>query len=180
MSKKEGTWFYTWADGSTYNGQWLDNKIEGFGTYLWIDGRKFYGQWKSNDMHGHGIYIYADGIRYDGDYQNDKKEGYGIYIWTDGRRYEGWWHKGKQHGLGTYTDTAKGTKRFGLWEHGKRVKWFDEPTQVLINQNRFDVSGSFKDQKSALVMKPNATFEKPDYYDEAMLKVRRTLNITFQ
>jgi len=77
-------------------------------------------------MQGFGIYIYADGVRYDGEYLADKKEGYGIYYWTDGRRYEGWWHKGKQHGLGTYIDNAKSSIKYGLWENGKRVKWFDE------------------------------------------------------
>lgn len=77
-------------------------------------------------MQGFGIYIYSDGVRYDGEYQADKKEGYGIYYWTDGRKYEGWWHKGKQHGLGTYIDSAKSSVKYGLWEHGKRVKWFDE------------------------------------------------------
>ena len=57
MSRKEGLGRYTWADGSTYEGQWVDNKINGFGTYLWRDGRKYYGQWANNDMSGYGIYI---------------------------------------------------------------------------------------------------------------------------
>ena len=131
-------------------------------------------------MQGHGIYIYHDGVRYDGDYLNDKKEGYGIYIWTDGRRYEGWWHKGKQHGLGIYIDQTKSSIKYGLWENGKRVKWFDEPAVVLINQGRFDVSGSFSDERSAAALKPNCTFKKPNDYDDAMLKVRRVLNITFK
>ena len=131
-------------------------------------------------MHGHGIYLYADGIRYDGDYQNDKKEGYGSYLWTDGRRYDGWWHKGKQHGLGTYIVAEKNSKKYGLWENGKRVTWFDEPTVVLINQGRYDVTSHFKDEKSASALKPNASFKKPNYYDDAMLRVRRMLNITFE
>ena len=131
-------------------------------------------------MHGHGIYLYADGIRYDGDYQNDKKEGYGSYLWTDGRRYDGWWHKGKQHGLGTYIVAEKNSKKHGLWENGKRVTWFDEPTIVLINQGRYDVRSHFKDEKSAAALKPNESFKKPDYYDDAMLRVRRMLNITFE
>lgn len=180
MSKKEGTGAYTWADGSTYHGQWLDNKINGFGTYLWKDGRKYYGQWAANDMQGHGIYIYADGVRYDGSYLNDKKEGWGIYLWTDGRRYEGWWHKGKQHGLGTYIDKQKGSQKFGLWENGKRVKWFDEPAVVLIDQGRFDVSGSFSDERSAAALKPNCTFNKPQGFDDALRQVRHVLKIEFK
>lgn len=43
MSKKEGAGKYTWADGSTYEGQWVDNKIHGYGVYLWRDGRKYFG-----------------------------------------------------------------------------------------------------------------------------------------
>ena len=32
-----------WADGSTYDGDWVDNRIEGYGTYTWVDGRKYVG-----------------------------------------------------------------------------------------------------------------------------------------
>ena len=60
------------------------------------------------------------------------------------------------------------------------MKWFDEPAVVLINQGRFDVSGSFQDERSAAALKPNATFKKPADYDDAMLNVRRILNISFK
>lgn len=43
MGKKEGRGKYMWADGSVYDGDWLDNRINGSGVYLWKDGRKFYG-----------------------------------------------------------------------------------------------------------------------------------------
>jgi hypothetical protein len=43
MGKKEGFGKYTWADSSTYEGQWVDNKINGEGVYLWKDGRRYYG-----------------------------------------------------------------------------------------------------------------------------------------
>jgi hypothetical protein len=77
-------------------------------------------------MSGYGIFIYADGVRYEGQFLLDKKEGFGIYKWTDGRVYEGWWHKGKQHGIGSYFDPVKKSLRFGLWENGKRVRWYDD------------------------------------------------------
>ena len=63
---KEGKGEYVWADGSNYNGEWRESKINGFGQYIWNDGRKYYGTWLNNDMHGNGIYIYSDGVRYDG------------------------------------------------------------------------------------------------------------------
>lgn len=84
-------------------------------------------------MQGHGHYVYADGVQYHGMYLTDKKEGYGEYFWIDGRKYEGWWHRGKQHGLGIYSDPNRGTVKHGLWEMGKRVKWFEEQEIVLIN-----------------------------------------------
>lgn len=85
-------------------------------------------------MSGHGIYLYADGVRYDGEYVDDKKDGYGIYYWTDGRKYEGYWYKGKQHGLGWYVDAGKKTLKYGLWEHGKRIRWFDDTEVQQINK----------------------------------------------
>ena len=179
MSKKEGLGLYIWADESTYDGQWLDNKINGYGAYEWHDGRKYFGHWKENDMHGYGIYIYSDGIRYDGQYENDKKEGYGIYYWTDGRKYEGWWHNGKQHGLGTYTDQNKKSIKFGLWENGKRIKWFDEESILMINQKRLDVGVFFVEnpQRSAAALKANATFMKPNKFDYGMDNLKRVLNL---
>ena len=82
-------------------------------------------------MHGAGIYIYIDKVRYDGHFVNDKKEGFGIYKWLDGRKYEGWWHKGKQHGLGKYfgsykENSKRQSMKYGFWENGKRLKWYDE------------------------------------------------------
>ena len=84
-------------------------------------------------MHGYGIYIYVDGVRYEGQFSNDKKEGFGIYYWIDGRIYEGYWHKGKQHGIGSYTDPNKKIYKKGLWEFGKRKKWFEESQINEIN-----------------------------------------------
>ena len=98
----------------------------------------------------------------------DKKEGYGVYYWVDGRKYEGWWYKGKQHGLGTYIDNAKGSIKYGLWENGKRVKWFDEHAIILINQMRFDFSVDFKEAQSAKALKPNCTFDRPSKFNEEM------------
>jgi hypothetical protein len=84
-------------------------------------------------MAGLGIYIYTDGVIYEGQFRQDKKNGYGLYYWTDGRTYEGLWFNGKQHGLGIYKDPAKGKMKYGLWEHGKRLKWYNDEVILLIN-----------------------------------------------
>ena len=94
-------------------------------------------------MDGIGIYFWGDGRKYEGEYYNDKKSGFGIYYWPDGRKYEGWWSKGKQHGLGTYMDFNQGKVKYGLWENGKRVKWFDEQSIKMINIYQLDYTTMF-------------------------------------
>jgi hypothetical protein len=75
---------YTWADGSTYNGDW-------------VDGMK----------HGRGLYMYANGDMYEGGYFKGMKHGYGAASWTNGSQYVGHWDSGREHGQGRYT-TASG------------------------------------------------------------------------
>ena len=89
-------------------------------------------------MDGYGVYTWADGRIYEGQYEKDKKTGFGVYRWPDGRKYEGWWHKGKQHGIGKYVDDKQIKVKYGLWENGKRLKWFDEQSIKLINQLTLD------------------------------------------
>ena len=88
--------------------------------------------WNDNNMQGYGVYTYNDGNVYEGMFNDDKKEGYGKYHWKDGRRYEGWWHRGRQHGLGIFEQPDKKSMKFGLWENGRRVKWFDQEEVELI------------------------------------------------
>lgn len=45
---KQGTGYFRWADGSTYEGEFKDNLIEGKGLYKWSDGREYEGFWKGN------------------------------------------------------------------------------------------------------------------------------------
>ena len=52
MSKKEGKGKYSWGDGSTFDGDWLDNKICGIGVYLWNDGRKYEGEYIDDKKEG--------------------------------------------------------------------------------------------------------------------------------
>jgi len=38
---KHGKGLYIWNDGSQYDGEWYENKINGSGTYVWPDGRRY-------------------------------------------------------------------------------------------------------------------------------------------
>merc|ERR1712232_665331 len=111
-------------DGSTYEGQWENNKLHGAGSYVGCDGRFFWGMWRESKMHGRGIYQWPDGRSYQGEYDNDQKAGFGIFTWDDGRRYEGYWSNGNQHGAGRLVHTC-GFSRLAQWSNGERVAWFD-------------------------------------------------------
>lgn len=41
----EGMGIYTWSDGRTYDGEYLDDKKHGYGIYIWADGRVYEGNW---------------------------------------------------------------------------------------------------------------------------------------
>lgn len=81
-------------------------------------------------MEGIGSYHWSDGRLYQGEYLEDKKHGFGTYQWADGRIYVGYWCRGKQHGLGTYKTQESETMRYGLWENGKRITWFDSEETI--------------------------------------------------
>lgn len=128
-------------------------------------------------MEGVGVYFWADGRIYEGEYHNDKKCGYGLYSWTDGRRYEGWWNKGKQHGLGTYLDPKKEKIKYGLWEGGKRIKWFDEQSIKLISQQTLDYTTFFTEQESANNIRPNSNFLRSGDFDTKLNAIKRLLKV---
>lgn len=54
----------------------------------------------------------------------DLMHGNGTFEWPDGRKYIGGWRNNLPHGKSQLIN-SKGEIKFGLWENGKRVKWFD-------------------------------------------------------
>ena len=88
-------------------------------------------------MDDFGIYTWQDGRMYEGFYLDDKKHGYGIYTWSDKKKYSGWWYQGKQHGLGEFVSREGGKKKFGVWEDGKKVKWFSSEEIKVIESNQY-------------------------------------------
>jgi len=44
-------------DGSIYEGEFKDDRIEGEGKFTWGPDRIYNGQWKNNSLHGFGIFI---------------------------------------------------------------------------------------------------------------------------
>ena len=153
-------------------GEWQENKISGTGIYSWLDGRKYEGEWESNNMEGFGYYVWNDGRKYEGQYKDDKKHGFGIYSWADGRCYEGYWWKGKQHGLGTYYVPKEGKIKYGLWEDGKRIEWFNEEDISDINLRKYDYKKFFQMANSSEMVMKDANLSRPVKLDEKLNEVR--------
>lgn len=134
-----------------------------------MDGRQYIGTWENNNINGQGVYTWADGRIYKGEYKNDKKYGYGIYTWADGRSYEGWWYKGKQYGLGKYTneegkDYIKIGLKYGLWENGKRIKWFTEEEAQKIEDGEIEYTNHLKNPMSIQIVRANTRFNPPNHF----------------
>lgn len=122
-------------------------------------------------MAGVGIYKWNDGRVYKGGYQADQKEGYGIYKWPDGRTYQGYWADGKQHGLGIYIVQSENKTKYGLWENGKRIKWFTDAEVQLINEHNYDYPQLFKELSSVSSIDAEATFELPKDFNKRLMKL---------
>ncbi|CAI2364784.1 unnamed protein product [Moneuplotes crassus] len=174
--KKHGFGIYIWNDQSKFIGQWVENKISGIGIYSWLDGRMYKGEWKDNNMEGYGEYVWKDGRKYEGQYKEDKKHGYGIYYWADGRKYEGYWAQGKQHGLGRYVIPQEKKERYGLWEDGKRVEWFDDEKIHNINNHDEDYKIYFRKEDSSNHCDEYASFQKPNRFHKKIDSVLTKIN----
>lgn len=64
------------ADGSFYEGQFMDGEIQGHGFRRWVSTKNEYtGQFVKGELNGYGIMIYGDGSRYEGEWVDNKREG---------------------------------------------------------------------------------------------------------
>lgn len=105
-------------------------------------------------MDDFGIYTWQDGRMYEGFYIEDKKHGYGVYTWSDQKKYSGWWVSGKQHGLGVFISREGAKRKFGVWEDGKKVRWFNTEEVQAIE------SGQVEDLRELFVENPELSADK--------------------
>lgn len=99
--KKHGHGKLVMADGSFYEGQFMDGEIQGHGFRRWVSTKNEYtGQFVKGELNGHGIMMYGDGSRYEGEWVDNKREGEGKLISKDGTVYEGSFHNHRRHGEG--------------------------------------------------------------------------------
>ena len=115
-------------------------------------------------MDGFGTYSWKDGRKYQGEYLDDKKHGYGVFKWYDGREYAGYWANGHQHGLGVYTKPSENKTKYGLWENGKLIQWFNSDKITDINSSYYDYTELFKSDDSIQILPENCTFLEPQNF----------------
>lgn len=109
---------YTWSSGTTYQGNWNNNKVNGKGTLKYASGDSYSGDFKNNKKNGSGIYTWANGESYNGNWVEDKMNGYGVYNFKNGDVYSGNWVNGKMNGEGTYK-YKYGRTLTGIWKENK-------------------------------------------------------------
>lgn len=95
---------------------------DGMGTFSLHDGSTYKGNWKQDKFDGYGIRTFPSGYVYAGNYQDGQSHGFGKATFPPPScdTYQGHWYKGLMHGLGTYTHVKQGDVYEGLYVNGKR------------------------------------------------------------
>ena len=110
---------YTWKNGSTYVGQFVDGLKHGWGKWRKSkesNSNAYEGQYIQDKKQGFGVFRWASGNVYRGQYQADEREGVGQMRWTDDSLYVGQWSRGIQHGFGRMY-FPDGTVKEGLFDN---------------------------------------------------------------
>ena len=119
----------------------LTQAKQGKGKYVFANGDSYEGQYLADKKHGVGKMVYLNNGHYFGNYKNGLKHGEGLFQYKNKDRYSGQWAFGKKHGPGTYIVDAYKVKLVGTWFEGQleQGKW------VLANGDAF--SGRFEHNK---------------------------------
>jgi len=51
-----GFGLYSFPDGKSYRGYFIDDKKDGFGHYTWNDGKEYLGWWSNGKQEGYGMF----------------------------------------------------------------------------------------------------------------------------
>jgi len=66
IGKRHGRGEYIYLDGSKFDGNWDNDKINGEGTSWYPNGNRFVGQWVNGKINGSGTLFLATGDKYTG------------------------------------------------------------------------------------------------------------------
>jgi hypothetical protein len=145
---------FTFPDGGTYDGEWVDGQRQGQGTYSYL-GALFEGTWEQGKRNGKGTLFYATGHVYEGEFKADQPNGKGKL--TMGKKesvYEGDWADGQQHGKGVYV-FPNGDTYEGEFQNGRMtgVGKYKSPTvtyEGLWKDDMYEGKGTLKITSGAI------------------------------
>lgn len=111
---------YLFANGSTYEGNFVNGRGSGKGKVTNTDGSSYVGDFRDGKMEGRGIFLYANGNTYDGGWLNNVKSGQGTQtLKASGELYVGQFAGDKRNGKGKAT-YKNGDIYDGDWVNGLR------------------------------------------------------------
>lgn len=120
---------FTFVNGTTYEGMWINGQPNGFGKQVFFDGSVFEGSFLEGEREGLGTYTYGEGTDtpndvYEGSYVNGNRDGEGKMLYKSGPRsgdvYIGSWKDNLYDGYGSYFYFKSKAKYDGLWKDGKK------------------------------------------------------------
>ncbi|MEP7169484.1 MAG: hypothetical protein ABI855_08965, partial [Bacteroidota bacterium] len=119
-NKKHGKGKYTFKSGSSYEGDFVKDLFAGEGVFYYDDGSCYEGTFSNDLFNGKGVCFYANGDYYVGEFRNSGYEGTGAYYYFSGDKYEGGFTKNQFNGEGIYT-SADGSISKYKYENGKVI-----------------------------------------------------------
>ena len=120
---KEGQGLQIAPNGSSYNGEYVNDQFHGTGTFKFVDGASYEGEWSYGLRHGQGIMTYKTGNVYEGSWKQDKKHGPGKAVFLNGDTFTGTYANDRRDGDGLtiFADSNKPPER-ALYKGGQLVK----------------------------------------------------------
>ena len=76
--------FFWRSTGSSFEGNFLNNKKDGEGIFRWQDGKVFFGKWLKDQKENEGELIYPHGGKLFGVWHEDSLNGEAVYITSQG------------------------------------------------------------------------------------------------
>ena len=107
------------ADGSIYEGIWINDNCDIFGRFIEPNGNIYVGEITEGEADGKGVLLRKDGSSYNGEWNMSMREGKGKEQWPDGSYYEGDFKASERHGKGIFV-TKDGSKYEGDFVSNKK------------------------------------------------------------
>lgn len=99
-ARMHGNGVLSYADGSTYEGEFREDRLEGRGTLKRANGQTASGQFVAGYLSGQGVMTWANGTIYEGAFVVGSPQGQGTMRFADGSQYTGGFISGKYSGKG--------------------------------------------------------------------------------